>query len=47
MIFLDYVSDVFEQQRLKLDPLSRDTATDLYIPTEEARQSRRGNRDEC
>lgn len=46
LIFLKYVSDVFEQQRRKLDALSRDSTTDFYMPTEEARQSLLEDRDE-
>jgi type I restriction enzyme M protein len=46
LIFLKYVSDVFEQQRQKLDALSRDSTTDFYMPTEEARKSLLEDRDE-
>jgi type I restriction enzyme M protein len=46
LIFLKYVSDVFEQQRAKLDALSRDEKTDFYTPTEAARQELLEDRDE-
>lgn len=46
LIFLKYVSDVFEKQRLKLDALSRDESSDFYMPTDAARQSLLEDRDE-
>lgn len=46
LIFLKYVSDVFEQQRSKLDALSRDESTDFFMPTEAARESLLEDRDE-
>ncbi|MGE3193508.1 MAG: type I restriction-modification system subunit M [Microbacteriaceae bacterium] len=46
LIFLKYVSDVFEQQRTKLDNLSRDESTDFYTPTDAARQALLEDRDE-
>lgn len=46
LIFLKYVSDVFEQQRAKLDAASRDETTDFYTPTDQARESMLEDRDE-
>jgi type I restriction enzyme M protein len=46
LIFLKYVSDVFEQQRAKLDTASRDENSDFFTPTEAARLSLLEDRDE-
>lgn len=46
LIFLKYISDVFEQQRIKLDTLSRDESTEYFTPTDAARQSLLDDRDE-
>lgn len=46
LIFLKYISDVFEQQRIKLDTLSRDEGTEYFTPTDAARQSLLDDRDE-
>ena len=46
LIFLKYVSDVFEQRRTKLDELSRDEASDFFTPTEVARLDLLEDRDE-
>jgi type I restriction enzyme M protein len=46
LIFLKYVSDVFEKQRLKLDALSRDESTEFFMPTDAAREALLEDRDE-
>ncbi len=46
LIFLKYISDVFETQRLKLDALSRDEASDFFTPSEQARTAMLEDRDE-
>jgi type I restriction enzyme M protein len=46
LIFLKYVSDVFEKQREKLDTLSRDESSDFYTPTDAAREAMLEDRDE-
>lgn len=46
LTFLKYISDVFEQQRIKLDTLSRDESTEYYTPTDAARQGLLDDRDE-
>ncbi len=46
LIFLKYVSDVFEVRREQLDEWSRDEASDYYCPTDEARASMLEDRDE-
>ena len=46
LIFLKYVSDVFEKQRLKLDALSRDETSDYFTPTDAARTAMLEDRDE-
>lgn len=46
LIFLKYISDVFEKQRLKLDALSRDNSSDFFTPSEQARSAMLEDRDE-
>lgn len=46
LIFLKYISDVFEKQRLKLDALSRDDKSDFFTPSEQARAAMLEDRDE-
>ena len=46
LIFLKYVSDVFEQRRERLDEWSRDEASDYYCPTDAAREAMLEDRDE-
>lgn len=46
LIFLKYVSDVFEKQRDKLDALSRDESSDFYTSTDAARDAMLEDRDE-
>jgi len=46
LIFLKYVSDVFEQQRQKLDALSGDSTSDFFTPSDQARQAMLEDRDE-
>ena len=46
LIFLKYVSDVFEQHREKLDEWSRDEQSDFYAPTDEARADLLEDREE-
>lgn len=46
LIFLKYVSDVFEQRRERLDEWSRDEASDYYCPTDAAREGMLEDRDE-
>ena len=46
LIFLKYISDVFEKQRLKLDALSRDDWSDYFMPSEQARTAMLEDRDE-
>ena len=46
LIFLKYVSDVFEQRRARLDELSRDDKSDYFTSTEAARADLLEDRDE-
>ncbi|MGK0720754.1 type I restriction-modification system subunit M [Leucobacter sp. W1478] len=46
LIFLKYVSDVFEQHREKLDEWSRDETSDFFAPTDAAREDLLEDREE-
>ncbi|MFJ4223702.1 type I restriction-modification system subunit M [Microbacterium sp. NPDC089695] len=46
LIFLKYVSDVFQQRRAKLDEWSRDGSSEYFTPTDEARRELLEDRDE-
>lgn len=46
LIFLKYVSDVFERRREQIDEWSRDDNSDYFTPTDEARQDLLEDRDE-
>ena len=46
LIFLKYVSDVFDRRRRELDALTRDEASDYFMPTDAARAVILESRDE-
>lgn len=46
LIFLKYVSDVFDRRRRQLDALTRDELSDYFMPTDAARASILESRDE-